>query len=42
MDHYALKDKMRRPYIHTYRTPTKSNLQMKTLGHNIGMESKKS
>ena len=42
MDHYALKGKMRRPYSHTYHIPTKSNLQMKTLGHNIGMESKNS
>ena len=42
MGHYALKGKMRRPYSHTYRTPTKSNLQMKTLGHNTGTELKNS
>lgn len=42
MDHYALKGKMRRPYIHTYHIPTKSNLQMKTLGHSTDTESKSS
>lgn len=42
MYHYALRGKMRRPFIHTYHIPTKSNLQIKTLGHSTDTESKSS